>query len=62
MGPDSGLCCTIYEMKNCNDNGWQTIRGFAYPGIPDYGHSQLLLDNGFSDEGIVSVKCKFQDC
>ncbi|KIW64702.1 hypothetical protein, variant [Phialophora macrospora] len=63
MGPDKGLCCTIYEMKNCNSNGWQTIDDrFRYPGIPNYGYSQLLLNEGFNDEGIVSIKCKFREC
>ncbi|EXJ55914.1 hypothetical protein A1O7_08845 [Cladophialophora yegresii CBS 114405] len=63
MGPDKGLCCTIYEKKNCNKDGWQTIDNvFHYPGIPDYGKSPVLIDNGMNDEGIVSLKCKFKDC
>ncbi|OCT45158.1 hypothetical protein CLCR_06151 [Cladophialophora carrionii] len=63
MGPDKGLCCTIYEKKNCNKDGWQTIDDrFRYPGIADYGKSMLLLNEGFNDEGIVSLKCKFKEC
>ena len=65
MGPDKGLCCTVYEMPNCNDNGWQSESGFHYPGIPQYGHSHFLATQGMGDEGPVSVKCKFQsenDC
>ncbi len=60
MGPSKGLCCTIYQRRNCDKN-WDKIGGFRYPGIAQYGLSQLLLNEGLGDEGIGSVMCKFTD-
>ncbi|KAJ9604289.1 hypothetical protein H2200_011123 [Cladophialophora chaetospira] len=57
MGPDKGFCCSVYERRDCNDNGWERMDGFIYPGIGDYGNAQFLIQSGMADEGINSVKC-----
>ncbi|KIW21424.1 hypothetical protein PV08_02004 [Exophiala spinifera] len=58
MGPDKGLTCTVYEQKNCNDNGWNTAPGWKYPGTANYHTSQFLEDHGMLGNGIISIKCK----
>jgi hypothetical protein len=65
MGPDKGLCCTIYEALNCNGKGWVVVKGFHWPGIKYYARSHLLVINNLADEGIGSVKCAWKsedDC
>ncbi|EXJ84221.1 hypothetical protein A1O3_04888 [Capronia epimyces CBS 606.96] len=59
MGPDKGLTCTLYEVGNCNDNGWNTASPFVWPGIPDYQTSYLLTRHGFPDQGPRSYKCTY---
>ena len=57
MGPDKGLCCTLYQVENCNTDHWQKIDGFVWPGIPNYPKSYLLAINGMNTMGPVSIRC-----
>ncbi|KAK5422395.1 hypothetical protein LTR06_000652 [Exophiala xenobiotica] len=58
MGPDKGLTCTIYEQPHCNDKGWNTAKGFKWPGLKNYQTAQILADAGMQWGGVLSIICK----
>ncbi len=63
MSPDPGLCCSIFQQRNCDGDHWIVIpHQFHAPGIKDYFLSKLLLGWALNDEGINSMTCNFGKC